>query len=155
MGSVQQGPVNRKGNKLQIARADLTRALRRVAKAMAGYDATFTRLEVAALEVADEAARDFCEQELQSISDSFDDELLIDGVLCKRSHSRHRGSSSKRARNVALTKAARHIRTRPTLSPQRLRNRSVRVTRSAGTICGRETPMRSVGPSPWSLADAP
>jgi len=86
MGSVHRGPVNRKGNELKVARADLTRALKRVAEAQAGPDATFTQLEVAALEEADEAVRDYCDRELQSISDSFDDELLIDGVPCKRSH---------------------------------------------------------------------
>jgi hypothetical protein len=59
VGSVHQGPVNRKGNELQVAKADLTRALRRVAKTQAGQGATFTQLEVAALEAADEAFRDY------------------------------------------------------------------------------------------------
>jgi hypothetical protein len=88
---VHQGPVIRKGNELDVARADLTRALRRVARATAGEDASFAQLEDAALEAADEAVRDFCEQELQRIEDSFDDELLINGVLFKRSHAPAQG----------------------------------------------------------------
>jgi len=91
VGSVHQGPVIRKGNELDVARADLTRALRRVARATAGEDASFAQLEDAALEAADEAVRDFCEQELQRIEDSFDDELLINGVLFKRSHAPAQG----------------------------------------------------------------
>ena len=91
MGSVHQGPVIRKGNELDVARADLTRALRRVARATAGEDASFAQLEDAALEAPDEAVRDFCEQELQRIEDSFDDELLINGVLFKRSHAPAQG----------------------------------------------------------------
>ena len=46
MGSVHQGPVNRKGNEIEVARSDLTRALKRVVEAQAGPDATFTQLEV-------------------------------------------------------------------------------------------------------------
>jgi hypothetical protein len=86
VGSVHQGPVNRKGNEIEVARADFARALRRVVEAEVDTEADFARREVVALEAADEVVRDYCEQELQAMSDGFDDELLINGVLCKRSH---------------------------------------------------------------------
>lgn len=86
MGSVHQGPVNHKGNENAVARADLTRALRRVAETEAGSEASFAQREAAALDAADEAIRDYCEQELQKIADGFDDELLVDGIHYKLSH---------------------------------------------------------------------
>lgn len=86
MGSVHQGPVNRKGNGAKVAKADLARALRRVVKAELGLDASFAQREVVALTAADEAIREYTGQELQTMSDSYDDDLLIDGTHYRRSH---------------------------------------------------------------------
>ena len=91
MGSVHQGPVNRKGNERQVARADLARAVKRVVEAEMAADATFADREVAALAAVDEAVRDYCERELQKIADEHDDDLLINGVHCRRSHEPSRG----------------------------------------------------------------
>ncbi len=55
MGSVHQGPVNNKGNELEVAGAELVRALRRVVKAKLGEEASFAERETAALAVCDEA----------------------------------------------------------------------------------------------------
>lgn len=86
MGNVHHGPVNRKGNEIEVARADLARALKRVVEAEVAANACFADREVAALEAADEAIRDYCEQELQKIADDHDDDLLVDGVHYRRSH---------------------------------------------------------------------
>lgn len=86
VGSVHQGPVNRKGNEIEVARADFVRALKRIVEAEVDADASFAEREVAALDAADEAIRDYCERELQMIADSHDDDLLINGVHCRRSH---------------------------------------------------------------------
>ena len=86
MGSVHQGPINRKGNEIEVAKADLARALKRVVEAEVAADASFAEREVAALDSADEAIRDYCERELQMIADSHDDDLLINGVHCRLSH---------------------------------------------------------------------
>ncbi len=91
MGSVHQGPVNRKGNEVEVARADLARALKRVVEVEIAAESSFAEREATALDAADEAIRDYCERELQMIADSHDDELLIDGVHYKRSHEPARG----------------------------------------------------------------
>ncbi len=86
MGSVHQGPTNSKGNEADIARRDLTRALKRVVRAELGPKASFAQCETAAMDAADEAIRDYSEQTLQQMSDIYDDDLLIGGVHYRRSH---------------------------------------------------------------------
>ena len=55
MGSVHQGPVNNKGNELEVAEAELLRALSRVVKAKLGEEACFAEREKAALAACDKA----------------------------------------------------------------------------------------------------
>ncbi len=86
MGSVHQGPVNNRDNEREVARAELVRALGRVVKTELGEEACFAERETAALAACNEATRCYCEQALQQLSDSYDDELLINGKPYKRSH---------------------------------------------------------------------
>jgi len=91
VGSVHQGPINRNGNEIGVARADLARALKRVVEAEISPESPFAEREIVALAAADEATREYCERELQMIADGHDDELLIDGVHNKRCHEPARG----------------------------------------------------------------
>jgi len=86
MGSVHQGPVNCKNNELEVAKADLVRALDRVVKAKLGSGSSFAQQEVAALAASSEATRDYCDQQLQRMSDSYGEDLLINGIHYRRSH---------------------------------------------------------------------
>jgi len=86
MGSVHQGPRNCKNNELDVAKADLVRALDRVVKAELASGASFAQQEVAALSAGNEAARNYCEQQLQRMSDSYGEDLLINEVHYRRSH---------------------------------------------------------------------
>jgi hypothetical protein len=91
MSNVHRGPVNREGNEAEVAKADFMRALRRVVEAELGPDATFAQREAAAMAASNEGTREYTQEELQKMSDGYDDELLVDGVLYKRSHDRARG----------------------------------------------------------------
>lgn len=51
-----------------------------------GEEACFGEREAAALAACNEATRCYCEQALEQISDSYEDELLINGEHSKRSH---------------------------------------------------------------------
>ena len=64
MGSVHQGPINRNGNEIEVARADLARALKRVVEAEISPESPFAEREIVALAAADEATREYCEREL-------------------------------------------------------------------------------------------
>jgi len=86
VGSVHQGPSNRKGNEAEVARADLVRALHRVVEAELEPNATFSQREVAAMAASNEALRCYFRDPLQQMSDGYGDELLIDGVLHRRCH---------------------------------------------------------------------
>lgn len=86
MGSVHELRIGGKGNEAEAAMADLTRAVRRAVESRLGPDATFGDREAATLNVTNEASRRYFEQTLQELSDSYRDELLIDGVLHRRSH---------------------------------------------------------------------
>jgi hypothetical protein len=81
------GGVDRdKDNELEGARAELAKALRRVVEAELGEEACFGEREAAALAACNEATRCYCEQALERLSDSYEDELLINGEHYKRSH---------------------------------------------------------------------
>ena len=86
MNTVHQESVNRKGNETTMAKADLTRALRRVVEAELRLGASFAQREVVALVATDEAIREYTEEELQMMSDCYDDDLLIEGQHYRRSH---------------------------------------------------------------------
>jgi hypothetical protein len=86
VGSVHQGPSNRKNNEAEVARADLVRALRRVVEAEVGPASLFFVREDLALSASNEALRCYFKETLQQMSDGYADELLIDGVLHRRCH---------------------------------------------------------------------
>lgn len=86
MGSVHEVEFKSNGNEAEVAMADLVRALRRAVEVQVGAGASFKNREATALDVANEATRQYLEQELQEMSDRYEDELLIDGVLHRRSH---------------------------------------------------------------------
>ncbi len=86
MGSVHEVEFKSNGNEAEVAMADLVRALRRAVEVQVGAEASFEDREVTALDVANESTRQFLEQELQEMSDSYEDEILIGGVLHRRSH---------------------------------------------------------------------
>lgn len=91
MGNVHQGPVNRKGNEVKVAKAELFRALKRVVEAELRQEASFAQRESTAMAAADEALREYTEQELQKMSNCYADELLIDGIEYKRDHEPSQG----------------------------------------------------------------
>ena len=86
MGSVHQVTFGSKRDELSVAEANLTRALRQVVEAKVGKGASFDDLEATTLEVTNETGRSYLGQVLQELSDSYDKELLIDGVHYKQSH---------------------------------------------------------------------
>jgi hypothetical protein len=82
MGTLHQLPVsNNRQHAIELA---LCRALRRAVDSCVGEDASFEQRETAALELTNEATRLMLEQDLQSIADSHDEELLVDGRLFKQ-----------------------------------------------------------------------
>ena len=91
MGTVIHAEFNRKDEEIEAAEANLREALRRVVELKVGPDASFAEKEKATLEVSNEASRRYFEQTLQEMSDAYDDRLLIDGVLYKRSHKPNEG----------------------------------------------------------------
>ncbi len=91
MDSVHEVEFKSNENEAEVAMADLVRALRRAVEVQVGVEAPFKDREVTALGVANEASRQYFEQELQRMSDSYEDEILIDGVLHRRSHDLGRG----------------------------------------------------------------
>ena len=86
MGSVAERRIEGKGNEKEVALSDLTRAVRRAVEILIGTDASFGDSEAAALRVTNEATRRYLVQVLQDMSDGYRDELLIDGILYRRSH---------------------------------------------------------------------
>ncbi len=86
MGSVAERRIEGKGNEAEVALADLTRAVRRAVEIQIGTDASFGDSEATALRVTNEATRRYLVQVLQDMSDGYRDELLIDGILYRRSH---------------------------------------------------------------------
>jgi hypothetical protein len=85
MGSVHQIEFKSNGNEAEVAMADLVRALRRAVDVQVGAEASFEDREVTALDVANEASRQYLEQELQEMSDSYEDEMqLFTGSIAKQ-----------------------------------------------------------------------
>ncbi len=91
MGSVHQVEFKSNRNEIEVAMEDLVRALRRAVEAQVEPEATFSQRETAALDVANKASAGYFEQVLQEMSDSYDDEMLIDGELYRRSHDATKG----------------------------------------------------------------
>lgn len=86
MGTVYEGQFGCNGDSNEFARVELVRALRRVVEGRIGADASFADRESATLAVLNDAGRSYFMEELQRLSDGYSVELLIDGVLHKRSH---------------------------------------------------------------------
>jgi hypothetical protein len=88
MGSVVHVDFKRNDKEIEAATANLARALGRVVEAKVGSDASFAAKENAALEASNDASRQYFEETLQELADSYEEEVLIDGVVHKRSHDR-------------------------------------------------------------------
>lgn len=86
MSSVAKVRIEGKGNVAEAAMADLVRAIRRVVECQVAGGASFGERESVALRVTNEATRRYLVQVLQAMSDGYADDLLIDGVLHRRSH---------------------------------------------------------------------
>jgi hypothetical protein len=82
MGTLHQLPVSH--NRKHEIELDLSHALRQAVDGRVGEDASFEQRETAALELTNEATRLMLEQDLQSIADSHEEELLVDGRLFKQ-----------------------------------------------------------------------
>jgi hypothetical protein len=91
MGTVHQLRIEGKKNDAEQAMVDLTSAMRQAVDKMLGPDTSFGEREAATLRAANEATRRCLEQALREMSDAYADELLIDGVLHRRSHDRSMG----------------------------------------------------------------
>ena len=83
MGTVHQFPVQSKP-KSSEPEQELARALRRVVDAKVGTDANFEQREAAALEVTNEATRQFLRDDLLAITASHGEQVEVDGVIYKR-----------------------------------------------------------------------
>ncbi len=92
MGSVHPGPVNHHGNEAEIAHADMGRAFRRMVEAELGSKTSFAQYEVQAMATASRAVQELTEEVLQEMSDGYNDELRLDGVVYRRSHGMARGT---------------------------------------------------------------
>ena len=86
MGKVAELKIEGKGNMAEVAMADLVRAVRRAVEYEVGNEASFGHREAAALRVTNEATRRYFVEVLQQMSDEYDIELFIDGVLYRQSH---------------------------------------------------------------------
>ena len=78
-------------NEAEIAMGDLVKCLRRVVELQVGRDASFQEREAAALDLGNESTRRYFEEELQEMANSYGGEILINGVLFRRSHEAKQG----------------------------------------------------------------
>jgi hypothetical protein len=92
MGRVHKLSDTCKENEEKAAKEDLVRALRRVVDAQLGPDATFREREEATLNGTNEAAKHYFKQELQDMADSYGDEVMINGIIYRRSHQPSQGN---------------------------------------------------------------
>jgi hypothetical protein len=105
MGSVHHVRFKSNRNEVAAAMQDLVRSMQRAVEAIVGGDATFSEREEAALDVANKASVTYFEQVLQEMSDGYADELLIDGVLHRRSHEVTQGVYNSLCGTLAVMRA--------------------------------------------------